>query len=494
MVGAGEPGGPPRTTSAGGDPQPSKTLSATGRRVSVNAVVDNVFFVFGGVAAIWLAWLVFTESFAWGWFLVLFFLLFWIVLAYLVLPRLHRILTQIYVPDYFIGRARTSDGLLGDPINLALLGSEAQLDEAMTAAGWTRADDVTAASSRRIITSTLLRRSYDEAPVSPLFLFGHQQDLAYQQEVRGNPAKRHHVRFWRCPEGWMLPGGHRVDWLAAGTFDRSVGFSLFTLQITHKIDANTDIERDHIVSTLNDAGIGVDVSVIRDFSTGYHSRNGGGDSIETDGDLPVTDLSAVTVEPWAVARAAGADERRVARAERRPVPTTLGFLLMLLRVVAGMLTVVLTVLAWPAFIRSELVSQTGQALTAEEQQGADLVFGIAMGLFAAGLVFYFLLALLVFTGSNWARIASMSYSALLVVLAAIDFFNGGDQVTLHTNILGLPLDILVVLALSSQRSRVWARRRRVGSRPGAAASIGAAAARTEALAAADAPADDTSLR
>jgi len=273
-----------------------------------------------------------------------------------------------------------------------------------------------------------------------------------------------------------------------------VGFSLFTLQITHKIDANTDIERDHIVSTLNDAAIGVDVSVIRDFSTGYHSRNGGGDSIETDGDLPVIDLSAVTVEQWAVARAAGADERRVARAERRPVPTTLGFLLMLLRVVAGVLTVVLTVLAWPEFIRSELRSTTGQALTAAEQQGADVVFGIAMGLFAAGLVFYFLLALLVFTGSNWARIASMSYSALLVVLAAIDFFNGGEQVTLHTNILGLPLDILVVLALSSQRARVWARRPRVRSRRGAAASVGAAAARIEALAAADAPADDTSLR
>lgn len=494
MEGAGEPGGPPRAASAGGGQGPSKTLSATGRRVSVNAVVDNVFFIFGGIAAIWLAWLVLTESFGWGWFLVLFFLLFWIVLAYLVLPRLHRILTQIYVPDYFIGRARTSDGLLGDPINLALLGSEAQLDEAMTAAGWTRADDVTAASSRRIITSTLLRRSYDEAPVSPLFLFGHQQDLAYQQEVLGNPAKRHHVRFWRCPEGWLLPGGHHVDWLAAGTFDRSVGFSLFTLQITHKIDANTDIERDHIVSTLQDAGIGAEVSVIRDFSSGYHSRNGGGDSIETDGDLPVVDLTAVTVEPWAVARAAGADERRVARAERRPVPTTLGFLLMLLRVLAGVLTVVLTVLAWPALIRSELVSQTGQTLTASQQQAADVVFGVAMGVFAAGLVFYFALALLVFTGSNWARIASMSYSALLVVLAAIDFFNGGSQVTLRTNILGLPLDILVVLALSSQRARLWARRPRIASRRGADAVARAHEAQAAALAAADAPADDTTVR
>lgn len=499
MTGTGPADGPPRAQTADAGGGPSKTLSTTGRRVSVNAVADYAFFVFGGVAAVWLAWIVLTESFAWGWFLLLFFVLFWIVLAYLVLPRLHRILTQIYVPDYFIGRARTSDGLLGDPINLALLGSGAQLDEAMTAAGWTRADEVTAASSRRIIASTLLRRSYDEAPVSPLFLFGHQQDFAYQQEVKGNPAKRHHVRFWRCPEGWLLPGGHRVDWLAAGTFDRSVGFSLFTLQITHKIDADTDIERDHIVSTLSHAGLGVDVSVIRDFSTGYHSRNGGGDSIETDGDLPVIDLTAVTAETRAVAVAAGVDERRLARVERRPVPTTLGFLLMVLRVLAGVFTVVATVLAWSSFIRAELLSSAGQTITEAQQQIADLVFGIGMGLFAAGLVFYFAIALLVFSGSNWARIVAMSYSALLIVLAAIDFFNGGEQVTLRTNILGLPLDILVVLALSSQRARVWARQPRPRPRPRArdAATSGSgstAAVGSAALATADTPADDTTSR
>ena len=176
-------------------------------------------------------------------------LAFWVLLAYLVLPRLHRILTTIYVPDYFIGRARTSDGLLGDPVNLAFLGEAEQIHAAMAAAGWTRADPVTLGSSWRIVTSTLTRRSYGEAPVSPLFLFGRQQDFAYQQEVDGNPAQRHHVRFWRCPDGWLLPGGYRVDWLAAGTFDTAVGLSLFTLQVTHRIDADTDIERDHIVAT-----------------------------------------------------------------------------------------------------------------------------------------------------------------------------------------------------------------------------------------------------
>ena len=79
------------------------------------------------------------------------------MLAYLVLPRLHRILTTIYVPDYFIGRARTSDGLLGDPVNLAADGPRGIAARRDVAAGWTRADDVTLASSWRIVTSTVTR-------------------------------------------------------------------------------------------------------------------------------------------------------------------------------------------------------------------------------------------------------------------------------------------------------------------------------------------------
>ena len=438
----------------------TKTRSARARPRSVNVFVDNTFFVFGGVSAVWLAWLVFTESFGGGWFLILFFVLFWVLLAYLVLPRLHRILTSIYVPDYFIGRARTSDGLLGDPINLAVLGTEAQLDEAMRKAGWTRADGITLGSSWRIISSTLLRRSYDEAPVSPLFLFGHQQDVAYQQEVKGNPAKRHHVRFWRCPDGWLLPGGHRADWMAAGTFDRAVGFSLFTLQITHKIDANTDIERDHIVSTLQDARVGVRVDVIKDFSSGYHSRNGGGDSIETDGDLPVIDVRAVPVDSASLAVSDQADARRTALAEQRPVPTILGFLLMLLRVVAGGITVGLTIFDWRSVVQAQLAEEGGVTIDAATRSVVELVVAVVIGLLAFGLVIYLGLALLVFLGSNWARIAAMSLSALFIIVTAIDYFNGGPQIALRNNLLGLPLDILVVLALSSQRARLWARRRR----------------------------------
>ena len=81
-----------------------------------------------------------------------------------------------------------------------------------------------------------------------------------------------------------------MDWLASGTYDRKVGLSAYTLQVTHRIAANTDQERDHVVSSLKTSG-GVDkLTVIEHYSTGYHSRNGGGDSIQTDGALPIVDL------------------------------------------------------------------------------------------------------------------------------------------------------------------------------------------------------------
>lgn len=274
---------------------PGKVRDDDVRPALPGQVVDTVFFVLATLAAGWLGWRLLEEVWRHTWWHAFLLVPFWALVAYLVLPRLQTLLTSIYVPGYFISRTRTSDGLLGDPVNLAVDGTARQIHEAMTACGWDLADDVTLRSSWGIIVSSVLRRSYPHAPVSPLRLFGRRQCLAYQQEVEGNAAQRHHVRFWRCPDGWLLPGGHRVQWLGAGTYDRAVGLSLFTLQVTHKIDADIDVERDYIVDSIRYHVPGAGVRVLENFSTGYHSRNGGGDAIRTDGDLPVVDLRAVPV-------------------------------------------------------------------------------------------------------------------------------------------------------------------------------------------------------
>ncbi|NHW47678.1 hypothetical protein HAV21_12365 [Paenarthrobacter sp. MSM-2-10-13] len=414
--------------------------------------LDHAFFILGGAAAVWLAFLLVGESFHLGWGQVWFYFFFWAFLAYLLLPRLHRILTTIYVPGYFIGRARTSDGLLGDPVNVALLGDEPQLHAVMRAAGWTQADQVTLKSSRRIISSTIFRRSYSEAPVSPLYLFDRQQDFAYQQEVDNNPGKRHHVRFWRCPEGWLLPGGHKVDWLAAGTYDRSVGFSLFTLQITHKIEQNTDVERDHIITSVTAADPRVTVQVIEDFSTGYHSRNGGGDSISTDGDLPIVDARRVQVPAHQPSRPT--DSR-----DRRPAPTMVGAALVVARSIAAFILALTLVTSSDVF--SDITTD-GDPLDPQTTTTVVTFVAVVVLIFGLGEVF---LAWRIFLGSNGARVIAMGLSSVSVVVQAVDYFTGSTNITLEAGLFGVATDILVLLALSSQRARVYAKRQRVPAVP-----------------------------
>lgn len=217
-------------------------------------------------------------------------IVFWLISAYFLLPRIHRLLSRIYVPNYFIGRARTSDGLLADPVNLALIGDKRTLVKAMNGAGWSEADPITLKTSLKIILATLRRQSYPEAPVSDLHVFGRKQDLAFQKEVDGNPAKRHHIRFWRQPKGVFLPGGYKVDWVAATTYDDAVGFSLFTLQVTHSIDGDVDAERDFVVQTLKKAHRTKSIKKIDGFFPGYQHRNGGGHKFFTDGSMVIVEL------------------------------------------------------------------------------------------------------------------------------------------------------------------------------------------------------------
>jgi hypothetical protein len=427
------------------------------RRPSVMDMVDGVLFAFAGLATIWLAYLVFRASIRPGWPMLLL-IVFWVLLTYLLLPRLHRILTRLYVPGYFIGRARTSDGLLGDPVNLALRGHEPQVHAAMTRAGWIRADDLSLTSGRRILTSTLRRRSYAEAPVSPLHLFDRQQDFAYQQEVAGSPSKRHHVRFWRCPEGWMLPGGYAVDWLAAGTYDKSVGLSLFTLQVTHKIEENTDIERDYIVETLSAASSEVEVEVIENFSTGYHSRNGGGDLIITDGHLPIIDVRRIEVPE--TAEVEHTDSR-----DKRPAQIVFGAGVAFFR---GLAFLPIAVLLWLL-----PTTQYVEGMDIEGGRPALIVAGSVIALIASidiGLAFA------VFLGRNWARIVLMLSCVLTTIVAFIGNANGSQAVTLATSLPTVGLSIMVLLALSSHRARQYATRgrhlpKRVARRPYAPAAI-----------------------
>ena len=192
----------------------------------------------------------------------------------------------------------------------------------MTRAGWVRAEELTIRSSWGIVLSSVLRRPYPEAPVSSLFLFGQRQAFAYQQEVDGNASQRHHVRFWPVPDGWTLPGGFQVEWLAAATYDKAVGISLFTLQVTHRVDADIDIERDYVINTVRYVEPEASLRVIKEYSSAFTTRNGGGDVVRTDGSLPILDLTRLRAQqPDEAAPAVDALSR--AGSHRVPPPSLL---------------------------------------------------------------------------------------------------------------------------------------------------------------------------
>jgi hypothetical protein len=184
---------------------------------------------------------------------------------------------------------RTSQGIHGDPLNLALVGGDEAIATAMIAAGWRPADPITVRTSLRLTRATLLKHPYEEAPVSNLYLWGRKQDLAFQYPARKDPSQRHHVRFWRSAE---LDDVGRPLWIGAATFDRSVGLSHTTGQITHHIAPDVDTERDKLLADLEAARCVEDILWIDDFHPQRTGRNGGGDPFHTDGRLPLAVLAA----------------------------------------------------------------------------------------------------------------------------------------------------------------------------------------------------------
>lgn len=219
---------------------------------------------------------------------VLLVILIWAAAAYIAAPFVWK---RLYKHDPALrGGPRlthTADGHPGDPVNIALEGSEEELVRAMMAAGWYAADPITFATSLRIVVDSVVRRIDDAAPVSNLFLFGRKEDLAFELPAGDSPRRRHHVRFWKWDR---LRDGHEV-WFGAASYDERVGLSHTTGQVTHHIAPDVDAERDLIMHGLQKAGWSVDEYFVDGFHTKLEGRNGGGDRWRTDGRLGVVLLS-----------------------------------------------------------------------------------------------------------------------------------------------------------------------------------------------------------
>ena len=211
----------------------------------------------------------------------------YLILAYIVLPGLWK------HHEHEPGLAalpmvtRTGSGIPGDALNVGLVGSKEDVLRAMHAADWFPADPITLRTSIEIIGSVVLDRPYHDAPVSPLYYEGKKEQLAFEKPDGRSANKRHHVRFW-----FVLDQGKdgRPVWLGSITFDRGVGLSHDTGQVTHHIGPNIDAERDLLMRDLREAGMVQNLFQISGTGPTLFGRNGEGDPYYTDGDIYIATL------------------------------------------------------------------------------------------------------------------------------------------------------------------------------------------------------------
>ena len=195
---------------------------------------------------------------------------FYLVISYLIIPTLIRLWRLVIKPNHIPIYTTSPDGWAVDPVNIALITrSRNDLIDSFEAAGWIMTDRSTLRNLIHEAYAIVFKKTYPSAPMSKLMLFNRPQDIAFQIQYGDSPSPRHrhHVRLWRLdiPEEdkhydfWheimYFFKRHRSEiWLGAATHDVSMfAIRRRNLQITHKIESDTNKERDFLIQTFRKA-------------------------------------------------------------------------------------------------------------------------------------------------------------------------------------------------------------------------------------------------
>ena len=134
----------------------------------------------------------------------------------------------------------------GDPLNIVVVGRGLDALFSFIGRGWKLDEPFDLHSVYRTIQAFLFRSEYLNAPVSPLHVFGRQQDVALQK-ARNTVSLRNHLRLWLAP---FTIDGLQV-WV--GQISRDIGIKL-TTQVwyltTHRVSPAVDQDRFYLLQDL----------------------------------------------------------------------------------------------------------------------------------------------------------------------------------------------------------------------------------------------------
>ena len=180
----------------------------------------------------------------------------------------------------------TKEGAAVDPTNLFFIGSASRVDEAFRAAGWVDAASLNVTSGMRTFTAVVLKKGYDRAPFSTLYISGRSPDLTFQKQLN-TFAKRHHIRLWKVG---TYQG--KDAWLGAATHDIGMGIDMKGVKPNwyHTVDPRVDRERDKIMNDLMFGGKVKAYALVDRPEMPKRLQTPGGNNRDTDGRILVLAL------------------------------------------------------------------------------------------------------------------------------------------------------------------------------------------------------------
>jgi LssY C-terminus len=186
-------------------------------------------------------------------------------------------------------RVTDKDNNPGDMVNFLILGSESDMKNVFTSAGWVKVDTDVRGTVLHGILESISKESYLTMPMSPLYLFGRTQDYgwAHAEPIRV-VASRNHLRIWKAP----LDVDGQTLWIGAATHD--VGFDRDNRNngVTHKIDPDIDLERDYVEKTLTSTGLVSEVSHFLPTDALKEAKTATGGSFHSDGRVLILRLNS----------------------------------------------------------------------------------------------------------------------------------------------------------------------------------------------------------
>jgi hypothetical protein len=188
---------------------------------------------------------------------------------------------------------RVSDpaGSPGDMVNVLIVGTQDQVLQVFTTAGWVKVDAKVGNTALNAVMDSLQKKDYLTMPMSTLFLFGRAQDygFAHAEPVRV-AMSRNHLRVWKS--AYEVDG--RPLWCVAATHD--IGFERDQRNngLTHKIDPAIDGEREYVNGTLSATGLVVQRDHVTPADALTTAKTATGGEFHSDGRILVLVLKNAT--------------------------------------------------------------------------------------------------------------------------------------------------------------------------------------------------------